>query len=186
MQQKKTAIVKKTYTKSSNNKILGIVDHQTLNTILGVLAVTGVIGIGYKVFFAGNGKKQEEPNQQQQISPQPNQQLQQIQQPPQQIVPNQSPEMIRNYLAGGSKGRLMVQDNASADIANNVAMIANSGQQQVFSEQPPNSNPNVKTKEQVTKDRIPPHGDNYYNALSGFKSPFLLTTPKPAEVAAKN
>ena len=67
MQHKKTAIVKKTYTKgSNNNKFLGIVDHQTLNTILGVLAVTGVIGIGYKVFFAGNGKKNEEPNQQQQ------------------------------------------------------------------------------------------------------------------------
>ena len=180
MQHKKTAIVKKTYTKGSNNKILGIVDHQTLNTILGVLAVTGVGVIGYKVFFS-NGKK-EEPKQEQQQNQTPQEIRQQIQQPPQQIVPNQSPEMIRNYLAGGPKGRLMVNDNASADIANNVAMIANTGQQQVFSEQPPN----VKTKEQVMKNKVPPHGDNYYNALSGFKSPFLLSTPKPAEYSATN
>ena len=186
MQHKKTAIVKKTYTKSSNNKFLGVIDQTMLNTILGILSVAGVTVIGYKVFFS-NGKKEGEP-QQQQIQEQ--RQIPQLGQLPIQDFAHiqQSPEMIRKQIAGKRSG-LMVQNNAADEIANNVANISNTGQQPVFAQQPPvigqQPAPIVRTKEQVMNrqpQKIPPHGDDYYNALSGFKSPFLLTTPKPAEM----
>jgi hypothetical protein len=189
LQHKKTAIVKKTYTKAGNNKFLGIIDQAMLNTILGVLSVAGVTVIGYKVFFS-NGKKEEEQPKQQPT----NQGGNWVQQPQQlqnfgQI--QQSPDLIRNQIAGNRRNGLMVQENASNDIANNVAMISNTGQQPVFAQQPPTvgqQQPIVKTKEEIMQQhtkqphKLPAHGDDYYNALSGYKSPFLLTTPKPAEV----